>query len=164
MQSSKRWIGLAILAPLLGACTSDLGLNSFSVPSTSSLGLNRYAFSGRHSDFSLPAPGPGELVGPQGQCAATGEPGATGADPTSAAVAQGGIALQMTECEVVRRAGLPDKIESGESRTHRHLMLTYLQGPRPGIYTFISGRLAAIERVAEPPPPPRPARASKKGA
>jgi hypothetical protein len=62
-----------------------------------------------------------------------------------------GIALQMTECQVVQVAGYTDRIEIGANeRGQRAVTLTYLSGDRPGIYRFIGGRLASMERVAEP--------------
>ena len=42
--------------------------------------------------------------------------------------------------------------------------LTYLSGERPGIYRFAGGRLASMERVAEPPQPKKPAKTAKKSA
>ena len=73
-----------------------------------------------------------------------------------------GIALQMTECEVVRVAGYTDRVEIGANeRGQRSVTLTYLDGVRPGIYRFLGGRLASMERVAEPPQPKKPQRAAK---
>ena len=63
-----------------------------------------------------------------------------------------GIALQMTECQVVQVAGYTDRVEIGANeRGQRAVTLTYLSGDRPGIYRFIGGRLASMERVAEQP-------------
>jgi hypothetical protein len=68
-----------------------------------------------------------------------------------------GIALQMTECQVVAVAGYTDRVEiSGDPRGQRMVTLTYLSGERPGIYRFVGGRLATMERVAEPPQPKKP--------
>jgi hypothetical protein len=76
---------------------------------------------------------------------------------------QGGIALQMTECEVVARAGAPDNIEFGNGqRGGRAVVLTYLHGARPGIYRFSGGRLYSIERAPEPAAPARKATPKKK--
>ena len=79
-----------------------------------------------------------------------------------------GIALQMTECEVVRVAGYTDRVEIGSNeRGQRSVTLTYLSGVRPGIYRFVGGRLASMERVAEPPQakkPQKPAKTAKKTA
>ena len=80
-----------------------------------------------------------------------------------------GIALQMTECDVVRVAGYTDRIEVGTNeRGQRNVTLTYLSGPRPGIYRFVGGRLASMERVAEQPAqakkPQKPTKTAKKTA
>ena len=80
-----------------------------------------------------------------------------------------GIALQMTECEVVRVAGYTDRVEIGSNEHgQRSATLTYLSGIRPGIYRFVGGRLASMERVAEQPPQPKkpqkPAKTAKKTA
>jgi hypothetical protein len=61
-----------------------------------------------------------------------------------------GIALQMTECEVVQRAGNPEGIEFGNEGGERSVVLTYTAGARPGIYRFGGGRLYSIERAPEP--------------
>ena len=76
--------------------------------------------------------------------------------PANASQALGGIGLQMTECEVVSRAGVPDNIEFGAGGTERVVSLTYLGGPRPGIYRFSTGRLYSIERAPEAPRQQRP--------
>jgi hypothetical protein len=74
----------------------------------------------------------------------------------------GGIALAMTECEVVKRAGTPENVEVGTTdRGERAVTLTYTGGPRPAIYRFAAGRLYAIERAAEPPEPAKPAKPAK---
>jgi hypothetical protein len=71
----------------------------------------------------------------------------------------------MTECEVVKRAGAPDQIELGTTdRGERALTLTYSHGPRPGVYRFAGGRLASIERGAEPAAPPAAQAKPKKPA
>ena len=61
--------------------------------------------------------------------------------------------MQMTECDVVRRAGPVETIEAGvNARGERSVVLTYVRGPLPGIYRFASGRLVSIERAPAPPP------------
>src|SRR5262249_38174412 len=71
------------------------------------------------------------------------------------AAVSGGIALQMTECDVVRRAGPVEKIDIGsDERGERAVTLTYLRGPWPGGYRFAGGRLVSIERGPGPPPAP----------
>jgi hypothetical protein len=73
-----------------------------------------------------------------------------------------GIALQMTECQVVQVAGYTDRVEIGANeRGQRTLTLTYLSGDRPGIYRFLGGRLASMERVAEPMQARKPQKSTK---
>ncbi len=99
-----------------------------------------------------------DLVDAQGRCAGTAlDPG----DPAAQAVPMvpSGIALEMTECDVVKRAGAPEKIDIGANeRADRTAVLTYIRGGRPGIYHFTAGRLTLMERAPEPPPAPRPVR------
>ena len=76
-----------------------------------------------------------------------------------------GIALQMTECQVVAVAGTTDRVEiSGGPGGQRLVTLTYLTGDRPGIYRFINGRLNSMERVEAPPQPKKPTKTAKKPA
>jgi hypothetical protein len=68
----------------------------------------------------------------------------------------GGIALGMTECQAVQRAGLPGNIAiSAGEKGERTVTLTYLNGTWPGIYHFADGRLKEIERAPTPPEPPK---------
>jgi hypothetical protein len=70
-----------------------------------------------------------------------------------------GIALQMTECQVVAVAGYTDRVEiSAGPGGQRLVTLTYPSGDRPGIYRFVNGRLNTMERVAEQPQPKRTAK------
>jgi hypothetical protein len=65
----------------------------------------------------------------------------------------GGIGLGMTECDAVRRAGTPSNVSIGNNeKGERKVVLTFLNPPWPGIYTFASGRLNVIERAPTPPP------------
>jgi len=97
----------------------------------------------------------------------TAGPPASGAPAASAAppeVRQGsrGVALEMSECDVVRIAGPTPNVQiSANERGERLVTLTYLTGERPGIYQFVSGRLKTMERVAEPQVAAKPARKSK---
>ena len=120
---------------------------------------------------------PADLVSPDGACASVGPEGAVvaSAAPNSgdqppvndtSQLLPGGIGLQMSECDVVRRAGNPDRIENGANeRGERAVVLTYIHGPRPGIYRFSGGRLYSIEASpAPPPPPPKQKKPAKKPA
>jgi hypothetical protein len=130
-------------------------------------------YSGGKEDFALRPVGPEDLVGAQGECPITPEQtaatqaaprgpldGGAGApresvpeSPQDIPLQGGGIALQMSECEVVRRAGPPERLEFGAGeRGQRNVVITYIRGPRPGIYRFSEGRLYSIERAPEPPP------------
>jgi len=65
----------------------------------------------------------------------------------------GGVALGMSECDVVRRAGLPGNVNiGGGDKGERRVVLTYLSGTWPGIYTFDAGRLKVVDRAPEPAP------------
>lgn len=77
----------------------------------------------------------------------------------------GGIALGMTECDVVRRAGLPGNINIGAGdKGERKVVLTYLAGTWPGIYTFDAGRLKVVDRAPVPETPVKPAKKQKQKA
>jgi hypothetical protein len=74
----------------------------------------------------------------------------------------GGIALGMTECQAVRRAGSPGNVAiSADDKGERKVVLTYLSGPWPGIYTFSAGRLKIVDRAPEPPKPVKPVKPVK---
>jgi hypothetical protein len=152
-----RLLAAAVLAPALAACSApdfssvnvlpNLGnavrLDSLSVASAPARGEVRPVTAA-------------DLVGPQGQCAGNG--------PDTGLV-QGGIALEMTECEVVKRAGTPENVQVGTNeRGERAVTLTYNSGPRPGIYHFAGGRLYDVDRVEQPPEPPKPAKPKKPAA
>lgn len=79
-------------------------------------------------------------------------PQVAGAEPMGAAppsLLGEGIALGMTECAVVWRAGAPSSVQFGTNPNGvRTAVLTYDGGPRPGIYRFEGGRLMDMDRVA----------------
>jgi hypothetical protein len=136
-----RLIAVAVVAPWVVACSSDIGSVNIlpKVATIESLSLGN-----AQPTHELRPVTAADLVDAQGQCAGG-----------QAAAAQGGIALEMTECEVVGRAGAPENVQLGTTdRGERSLTLTYMSGPRPGIYRFAAGRLYAIERGEEPPPEP----------
>ncbi len=76
----------------------------------------------------------------------------------------GGIALGMSECDAVRRAGVPSNVSIGIGDTNdRKVVLTYLAGPWPGIYTFSAGRLKEVSAApVQPKPPAKPAKPAPK--
>jgi hypothetical protein len=162
---------LLALASLLGACSADLSLNNLTLapkpeplprkPDGSAQTWGRASF-----ERSITA---ADLVGSEGQCSAAGpeqaaaESGGAAGQAQSAPPMLGGIALQMTECDVVRRAGPVEKIDLGANeRGERSLVLTYLRGPWPGVYRFAGGRLVSMERAPGPPPAPEKPQKAKK--
>jgi hypothetical protein len=153
-----RLVALGVAA-LAASCSSDTSVNI--LPKVSSFVPESLSLGEGNRPTELPPITAADLVDQQGQCAAAA---AQGTDST----ARGAIALQMTECEVVRRAGPPDQVEFGTSdRGERAVTLTYRGGPRPGVYRFTGGRVSSIERLpeAEAPPAAKPKKpAAKKPA
>jgi len=93
-----------------------------------------------------------QLVNADGSCAAPGE-GQGG----------GGLALGMTECEVVGRAGAPERVDIAvDEQGRRTVVLTYPRAAHPAIYRFAAGRLTIIEGIPEPPAPAKPVKPKKK--
>lgn len=154
----------AVLAAtvLLAACSTNMSLTNVTLPTPENV-LRKpdwASYSGGKNDFELRPITGADLVGPDGQCA---EPARGFGDQAAPA---GGISLQMTECEVVKRAGAVDKADFGvNERGERAVVLTILRGPWPAIYNFAGGRLVSIERAPAPPSPPaKSQKATKKPA
>ena len=107
-----------------------------------------------------PAPADREVGSVAGDLADAPMPAAAPASATPEPALQtgpqvaGGIALGMTECQAVQRAGTPSNVAiSAGEKGERKTVLTFLSGPWPGIYTFADGRLKVIERAPEQPKP-----------
>jgi hypothetical protein len=106
-----------------------------------------------------------DLVDSNGACPqptapqAQGSPAAPAAAPSTASSLGGGVALGMSECDVVSRAGAPSQVQLGKNPNgDRTAVLTFTGGPRPGIYHFERGALMTMDRVATPAPPPQEAK------
>jgi hypothetical protein len=85
------------------------------------------------------------------------------ATPDTSALLNGGVALGMSECDVVARLGQPTAVNLGRNANGlRSAVLTFRTGPRPGIYRFNNGRLAEMDRVEVPPPAPEQKTTKKK--
>lgn len=97
-----------------------------------------------------------DLISAEGYCAGMAAPADTNAmaSPAAAEQVQGnaGIAIGRTECEVARAAGAPDNVSISNERGQRVTVLTYVRGPRPGIYRFADGRMTSMERGVDPEP------------
>lgn len=95
-----------------------------------------------------PAPTPPPAATPQAAAPLPDrlEPGMPAAAPATV----GGVALGMSECDVVRRAGQPSNVSVGAGeKGERKVVLSYLGGTWAGIYQFRSGRLKEIEAAPE---------------
>lgn len=150
-----------------------------------------FDFSGRSAGYTFSelqetkaargAVGGNELVDASGACPAMPTPNAAvapapaesqGVTPAPAGPAEpssllgGVVALGMTECEVVYRAGAAANVQIGANPNgERSVVLTYNGGPRPGIYRFEGGRLTAMDRVeVAAPKPAKPAKKKPKVA
>lgn len=167
----KAGIGLILLAPAIAGCGSATDFLSkdaewFSRPAR--------IFSGTTTMNSQPLSergpvSPNDLINADGLCAevAQSAPASDQSnDPRAAQPAQpggGSIALESSECDVVRALGNPTNTSiAGGERGQRLVVLTYEQGLRPGIYHFSGGRLTSIERGAEPPPAKKPQRSKSR--
>ena len=153
---------MALLTALaLGGCAMP-DFDSFRAPDSTTLfrpmsvvGLN---------ERGLPPVTTGDMVDAEGHCAGAiatpaasdgGTPPEQGATPVMAT----GIAIDMTECDVVKRVGAPERVEIGTNeRSERTATLTFIRSARPGIYHFTAGRLTSMERAPEPPTASKPVR------
>jgi hypothetical protein len=107
-----------------------------------------------------------DLVSADGACPGMAPPANALADGAAGAPPPGGggtVALLHTECDVVRGIGAPDNVNiSNNGRGDRVAVVTYLRGPRAGIYTFTGGRLSSVEAGPEQPAPPKTAKPKAK--
>ena len=91
--------------------------------------------------------------------AAGNQPGSAPTATDSTALLGGGIALGMSECDVVNRAGAASSVQIGNAPNGgRTAVLTFNSGPRPGIYHFEAGALTEVERVQTAPAPAQTAK------
>jgi len=164
---------LSTAALALGACSMP-DTDSFRIPDAST--LFRPMSVTNYKDNTLPPVAQADLVDAGGSCAGAYVPAPAGADQPAGqagvSLQQAGvplipatIALEMSECDVVKRAGIAEKVEIGANdRKERTARLTYTRGQFPGIYNFVDGRLRLMERAPEPPAPAKPAKKPAKSA
>lgn len=97
---------------------------------------------------------PEDYIDASGACvsAPAAAPETAAAGSNAAPPSTGGVGLGMTECQIVQRAGQPNKVEIGAENNERKVVLTYPGGTWPGIYTFADGRLKVIDRIPAPEP------------
>lgn len=95
---------------------------------------------------AVPAPVPSAASGPVALPSAAQTADAMPPAPEAPSLLGGGIALGMTECDVVYRAGTPSSVQIGQKPDGaRTAVLTVDGGPRAGIYRFDRGRLTEMD-------------------
>jgi hypothetical protein len=173
-------IAIAAFAPAiaLAGCGADITQPWFAKPMDISGRSAGYSFSELSETRKEQRPiTQNDLVDASGACPAASvatvpaaAPAAAGPSPAapgsdaSTLVTDGGVALGMSECAVVSRAGQPSSVQIGSSPAgDRTAVLTFNSGPRAGIYRFQRGGLIEMDAVAAPPAPP-PQVAKKKPA
>jgi len=91
--------------------------------------------------------------------AAANPPGSAPAASDTSALLGGGVALGMSECDVVFRVGAPNAVQIGKNPNgDRTAVLTFNSGPRAGIYHFQGGALMEVERGQTAPEPAQTAK------
>src|SRR5215208_619539 len=144
------------VALMLGGCGSMEKLSEMRSPTAdlTSFEWNPYSKASMSvaPTFKAAAATPADYVNADGSCA-----GASASAGNSEQTTGGAVALQMTECAVVRALGAPEKVDVGANeRGERTTRLLYSRGDRPGLYSFTAGQLTQIERVAEAAPAAKP--------
>jgi hypothetical protein len=165
---------LLALAPVMAACSGSSDIFSRDADwfqRAGRLSISNVSISAPPLNPTSPVAAQ-DLVSGEGYCAGMPQPGgADGAQaladgPAGAPAPSGGtVALGHTECDVVRGIGAPESVNlSSNPRGERQAVITWLHGPRAGIYTFTAGRLSSIDAAPQQEAPARPAkpRAKKK--
>jgi hypothetical protein len=169
-------VALLVLAPAMAGCSGASNMFNSDLLSKDAEWFSR---PGRLfiSNVSIDAPpltpnkpiAPDDLVSAEGGCSGMPAPagpadanalteGAASAPPAPT----GTVALGHTECDVVRGIGAPDSVNiSNNGSGDRVAVVTWLRGPRAGIYGFAGGRLTSVERAPEVEAPPKTARSPK---
>lgn len=168
---ASRALLLALAAALCGCSDFDTSSSWFVKPLRlygSNLGYTYTQFDDAKTDHPITA---NDLVDANGACpkyvVPSPPPPAAGAgpaaSPTDAAPLLGaGVAIGMSECDIVARLGQPAAVNVGTGPGgDRAVALTFNSGPRPGVYRFAGGRLTEMDRM-EVPQAPAPEPAKKK--
>ncbi|HUI14713.1 MAG TPA: hypothetical protein VL048_14740 [Xanthobacteraceae bacterium] len=112
-----------------------------------------------NSNGSCPPPAVAPAPPPApGQAAAAPAPiqAAAPMAPDANTLLGGGIALGMSECDVVFRAGQPSSVQiGGLPNGDRTAVLTFDSGPRAGIYRFQRGALREMDSLPVAAAPPK---------
>jgi hypothetical protein len=169
MSKARQWIaaGRAASPALLALAVAACQIPDFNQMYTPKLDLSTLAPADptqfARKERSITPVGANDLVDAAGSCPGaapaspppeqTSETAAPVAPTVTAPVAPRGVALQMTECEVVQSVGRPAEVQIGaDQHGERTVTMIYATPERP-IYRFVAGRLKTVERGAEPLPP-----------
>lgn len=176
-RSGLRAVALAAAALGLAGCSSaqipEMSEVKLLPEMRSFLPSNSNTYASATTMRALKPVAPTDLVDGQGLCAGMAAPAPVSAEPGAVTSEQAPaaapslpqpVALEMTECEVARALGPPARAEVASEGGERILTMTYMGNDRSGIYRFKAGRLATIERGAEPPPAPKPDKKTNKKA
>ncbi len=156
---ASRALPLALAAALCGCSDFDTSGSWFVKPLRlygSNLGYTYTQFDDARMDRPITA---NDLIDANGACPRYVVPSpppaagaASAAGPTDAASLLGaGIAIGMSECDIVARLGQPTAVNVGKGPGgDRAVALTFNSGPRPGVYRFAGGRLTEMDRVEVP--------------
>ena len=150
---------LLALAPVMAACSSSSDIFTRDADwfqRAGRLSISNVSISAPPLSPNSPVAAQ-DLVSAEGYCAGMPQPGgpdgaqALADGPAGApAPAGGSVALGHTECDVVRGIGAPENVNlSGNARGERQTVITWLHGPRAGIYTFTAGRLSSIDAAPQ---------------
>ncbi len=156
-------VALALAVGLCGCTDFDTSGAWFSKPLRlygSNLGYTYTQIDGAATDHPITA---NDFVDANGACptydqpaapppaGASAEAGGPGATSDLASLLGGGVAIGMSECDVVARLGQPTAVNIGKNPGgERTVALTFQGGPRPGVYRFAGGRLGEMDRVEMP--------------
>jgi len=105
-----------------------------------------------NSNGSCPPP----QAAPQVAAGPGAQPGPAPAPVDTSALLGGGVALGVSECDVVFRAGAPSSVQLGNTPNgDRTATLTFQSGPRAGIYRFERGSLVEMDELPQQPAAPK---------
>lgn len=167
---SNGLIALLALAPALAGCSGSLDSMTTDIKDAQWFQRSGRLFI-RNISIDAPPLTPDrpvtaeDLVSAEGACPGMAAPANALTDNTAGAPppAGGTVALLHTECDVIRGIGAPDSVNiSAGPGGGRVAVVTYLRGPRAGIYTFTGGRLSSVEAAPDQPAQPKAARPKAK--
>jgi hypothetical protein len=157
---------LAMAGLLAGCARSDVDLNQpwFRKPLDLFGQTGGYQYSDLQENKRDRPISASDLIEQNGTCAAPqAQVAGPGSDAAPPPMPGSPLALGMSECAVVYRAGQPSNVQIGRNPNgDRTAVLTYQSGPRPGIYRFERGRLMEMDGVAPPPNTEKPPARAKK--